>query len=131
MKLTNDAINQAAAELLGYCNHEWGERYEAGSDTLGGVFLFVQCGKCQNETLYGDFDEDRPNFIHDANAVRELVRWFMEGARPDQEDKFEEFVYGSLDALAKPPKYITLAILYAVGKITIQDACEAMEGDDE
>lgn len=126
MKLTNDAINQAAAELLGLC---WHAEFKPHREHPGPMRECVGCGYAVG-TRQAQPGVDLPDFIHDANAVGKLVRWFMEGARPDQEDKFEEFVYGSLDALAKPPKYITLAILYAVGKITIQDACEAMEADD-
>lgn len=117
-KLTNDEINQMAAELLGIDLEHKAAMYPC-------------------------------DFIHDANAVRELVD---AAAKIDPElqgvkiaGAFEEVTSDYLrsgehkpfstlrliyEALAASPKHITLAVLYAVGKITLEQAREAMKVPD-
>lgn len=108
MKLTDEQINQAAAELLGI---EWQK--------------------------YDNYGIRNPDFIHDANAVRELVVWLRDNGEPLNRGMFTEFVNGECavwslsGVLALPPRTITLAVLYAVGKITLEQAREAMEGDSD
>lgn len=106
MRLTNEQINQAAAELLGI---EWQK--------------------------YDNYGIRNPDFINDANAVRELVRWLIGTENAKSNDDFHEFldretaVISPLFTIWLPPKHITLAVLYATGKITEQQAKEAMSDE--
>lgn len=107
MKLTSEQINQMAAELLGI---EWQE--------------------------YDNYGIRNPDFIHDANASRRLVMRLVSGDYSTG-SKFDKFIRSlthneppPLIVLAYTPKNITLAVLYAVGKITLEQAREAMEGDE-
>lgn len=130
MKLTNDVINQAAAELLGYC-----DGLNLNDPTEKGY-----CKACGKGVL--DDTHEVPDFIHDANAVRELVVWLVagNGCFADTQRTVEDEFYWFLDrkastvtplqALVLSPKTITLAVLCSVGKITLAEAREAMEGDD-
>lgn len=120
MKLTNDVINQAAAELLGYCD----------GLNLNNLTEKGYCKACGKGVL--DDTHDVPDFIHDANAVRELVVWLIGTENAKSNDDFHEFldretaVISPLFTIWLPPKHITLAVLYAAGTITLEQAREAM-----
>lgn len=121
MKLDNDKINAMAGELLGICSkHEW------TAEPSSGLVLCLQCKRSKHH------ESTNPDFIHDANAVRRLVLWLVENGSALQECHFLDFLLDGaytdcpLYALALPPKTITIAVLYAAGKITLEQAKEAM-----
>ena len=125
MKLTDEKINHMASELLGLCWHE----------IKGGVFRPAKCIKgCGLRLSMADYQALRgnfyPDFTHDANAVRELMLWFA-GSVPllEERARFNYIIdlatkvkWSIIDLLAIPPKHITLAVLYAVGQISLVEA---------
>lgn len=132
MKLTNDQINKAAAELLGLCWHD----YSIVVSSSLNFKVKLKCARCGDER-WRSHVVFNPDFTRDANAVRELVVWLKWQDNFGYSRKFKQFLENELDlfeslyALAETPKHITLAVLYAVGKITLEQARLAMEGDDE
>lgn len=125
-----------ACELLGLCWHQtFDERYGVPSN-----FNSDLCAKCHEE-IGKWWEEDakpfNPDFIHDANASRQLVLKVRQphGSRMVGE-ALMPFITSNPGTIRRPnllefgliasPKSITLARLVEAGKITIEEAKESV-----
>lgn len=133
--MTDEQVNEMAADLLGYCNHDSGKPFKEYVD--GQEFTFVRCIKCGYETLRGDWG-DVPDFINDSNAAQQLVSWMVKTQDFKMSDTFADFLDKYADAvsvayaLTLPPRTITIAVLYAAGfNDGLAKAIKIVKGDAE